>query len=149
MVVNGTSYAALGWRPITLTKSCKNFPQIGPKIDQRPVSEAKSEPEPKVEPEAISEPEPTVKLEPSSETESKAESEPRSEPEPESTSEPEPTTIESVTVQNSKYRKSLYTRSAAGPAPLMLTAQPVADVVETSVSFHVSKKQSKYFQFDA
>lgn len=30
LVVNGTSYAALGWRPRGLTKSCKNFPQIGP-----------------------------------------------------------------------------------------------------------------------
>lgn len=30
MVVKGTGYAALGWRPKGLTKSCKNFPQIGP-----------------------------------------------------------------------------------------------------------------------
>lgn len=32
MVVNGTSYAALGWRPRSLTAKCRNFPQIGKKI---------------------------------------------------------------------------------------------------------------------
>lgn len=29
MQVNGTSWVGLGWRPRTLTASCKNFPAIG------------------------------------------------------------------------------------------------------------------------
>lgn len=57
LVVNGTSYAALGWRPLGLTKSCKNFPQLGPATSKTP----KAEPEPKSEPEP--EPEPTTTTE--------------------------------------------------------------------------------------
>lgn len=29
MQVNGTSWVGLGWRPRTLTATCKNFPAIG------------------------------------------------------------------------------------------------------------------------
>jgi len=28
MVINGTSYGALGWRPAGMDKSCKQFPEI-------------------------------------------------------------------------------------------------------------------------
>lgn len=59
LVVNGTSYAALGWRPLGLTKSCKNFPQLGPAVSKAP----KTEPEPKSEPEPDSSPEPTTTTE--------------------------------------------------------------------------------------
>lgn len=30
MVVNGTSYTAIGWRPESLTSSCKSFPNLLP-----------------------------------------------------------------------------------------------------------------------
>lgn len=135
MVVNGTSYAALGWRPRSLTKSCKNFPQIGPVAS--PSSESAS-PEPKGEPK--SEPEPNSEPEPSSEPEPKSEPEPTSEPEP--SSEPEPTAEPGKTPDESaNSRKSLYSRRSASPTPLIQTAPPQADVVETSISFKVSKKQ--------
>lgn len=40
MVVNGTSWVGLGWRPRKLTASCKNFPLI------RDFGEPAAEPEP-------------------------------------------------------------------------------------------------------
>lgn len=174
MVINGTSYAALGWRPTSLTKSCKNFPQIGPKIiapsfitkpeptlEVESTREPKSEPEPASEPEPTSEPEPSSEAEPTSEPESttlpesktepeiKSEPEPKSKPEPNSESKsivsstPEPTIFETTAIQDNKYRKSLYTRSAVGPESLAKNSQPAGEIVETSVSYHVSKKQSE------
>lgn len=40
MVVNGTSWVGLGWRPRKLTASCRNFPVI------RDFGDATAEPEP-------------------------------------------------------------------------------------------------------
>lgn len=40
MVVNGTSWVGLGWRPRQLTASCRNFPVI------RDLGKATAEPEP-------------------------------------------------------------------------------------------------------
>lgn len=152
MVVNGTSYAAVGWRPRSLTSSCKNFPQIGPKatdIDSAAQAEPKSklepktepEPEPKSEPtaEPTSVPEPEPKSQPEPKPKSEPEPEPKSEPEPEPTSEPEPTTTAEPTTQRprSKYRKSLYSRRSASTT----TSAPLdGDIVETSVSYQVSKR---------
>ncbi|XP_030757105.1 uncharacterized protein LOC115882976 isoform X4 [Sitophilus oryzae] len=114
MVVNGTSYAALGWRPRSLTKSCKNFPQIGPvEVVTTTPSTTQPEPEPKSEPEPSSEP--TTEYEP--------------------TSEPEPNAVETE-------RKSTYNRrSALLPSPA-LPYQDV-DKVETSVSYKVSSSQGR------
>ncbi|KAL0811066.1 hypothetical protein ABMA28_010340 [Loxostege sticticalis] len=108
MMVNGTSYAGLGWRPSGLTKQCKNFPVLGPSIDEKqstPKPEPLPEPEPKAEPEPAPEPKAEPAPEPSAEP--KAEPEPKPEPkavpeasaepaaeptaEPEPSSEPEPT----------------------------------------------------------
>lgn len=151
MVVNGTSYAAIGWRPRSLKSSCKNFPQIGPKApttDSGAQAEPKSEPEPNSEPEPRSEPvaeptsvpEPEPKSEPEPEPKSEPEPEPKSEPEPEPTSEPEPTTTAEPTTfrpRNKYSRKSLYSRRSA----LSTTNAPLdGDVVETSVSYQVSKR---------
>lgn len=107
MVVNGTTWVGLGWRPRQLTAKCKNFPIIRefgepealasvpvpegePKSE--PASEPKSEPssEPKSEPssEPTSEPSSEPKSEPSSEPESEPTSEPKSEPTSEPRSEP-------------------------------------------------------------
>lgn len=100
--VNGTSWVGFGWRPISLTKECKNFPLIkdieeltksvqgSTSIDPVPSSEPepKAKPEPKSEPEPSSEPEPKSEPEPSSEPEPKSEPEPTSEPEPKSEAEP-------------------------------------------------------------
>lgn len=69
MVVNGTSWAGLGWRPRQLTASCRNFPAI------REFGQAEPEPEPSVEPEPSAEPEPNAEPEPTSEP-SAAEPEP-------------------------------------------------------------------------
>ncbi|KAL0811063.1 hypothetical protein ABMA28_010340 [Loxostege sticticalis] len=102
MMVNGTSYAGLGWRPSGLTKQCKNFPVLGPSIDEKqplPEPEPKAEPEPAPEPKAEPAPEPSAepKAEPEPKPEPKAvpeaSAEPAAEPtaEPEPSSEPEPT----------------------------------------------------------
>ncbi|XP_050356652.1 uncharacterized protein LOC126777614 isoform X5 [Nymphalis io] len=95
MIVNGTSYAALGWRPKGLKKECKNFPVLGPPVDTPstpapeplPEPEPKSEPEPSPEPKAEPEPTPEPKSEPEPSPEPKSEPEPSPEPK----SEPEPT----------------------------------------------------------
>ncbi|CAK1547848.1 unnamed protein product [Leptosia nina] len=97
MMVNGTSYAAIGWRPKGLKKECKNFPVLGsaPETQSEPLPkpEPKAEPEPKSEPEPSpepkSEPEPTP--EPKSEPEPSREPKTQPEPTPEPKSEPEPT----------------------------------------------------------
>ncbi|KAM3958019.1 LOW QUALITY PROTEIN: DOMON-like domain-containing protein nahoda [Aphomia sociella] len=112
MMVNGTTYAAVGWRPSGLTKECKNFPVLGPSTDDKPSTpkpeplpepepkaepepapEPKSEPEPTPEPKAEPEPTPEPKSEPEPTPEPKSELEPKAEPtaEPEPSSEPEPT----------------------------------------------------------
>ncbi|KAH0998429.1 hypothetical protein HUJ05_006825, partial [Dendroctonus ponderosae] len=105
LVVNGTSYAALGWRPRGLTKSCKNFPQIGPVGQAEPSAEA--------EPKSVPEPA----------------SEPASEPEPEPASEPEPTTTEK------QKKSTFSRRSAAVPAsPIYHDVDKVETSVSFQVS---------------
>ncbi|XP_045519064.1 uncharacterized protein LOC123710853 isoform X1 [Pieris brassicae] len=81
MIVNGTSYAAVGWRPQGLKKECKNFPVLGSPPETQ--SEPLPKPEPKSEPAPKSEPEPSP--------EPKSEPQPEPEPSPEPSSEPEPT----------------------------------------------------------
>lgn len=136
MVVNGTSYAALGWRPRSLTKSCKNFPLIGdpPSTTKVGVKEEGTA-EPTSEPEPSSEPAPEPKQEPTAE--------PNSEPEPST----EPESILSTPEPVTTTRKSLYSRRSAYPTPVVQTAHPQADVVETSVSYQVSKKQGMSFSW--
>ncbi|XP_063547192.1 uncharacterized protein LOC134754755 isoform X4 [Cydia strobilella] len=93
MIVNGTSYAGIGWRPSGLTKECKNFPVIGAPLADK-TSTPKPEPLPKPEPEAepAASPEPSPEPEPSAEPKAEPEptAEPKAEPAPEPTSEPEP-----------------------------------------------------------
>ncbi|CAK1589864.1 unnamed protein product [Parnassius mnemosyne] len=89
MIVNGTSYAGIGWRPRGLTKQCKNFPVLGPPPDQS-TSTQKPEPLPEPEPKAELDKSPEPKSEPESTAEPNAETAPKAEPEPEPTSEPEP-----------------------------------------------------------
>ena len=133
MVVNGTSWVGLGWRPRKTTKECQNFPAIGPQTatgsTSVPEPEPKSEPEPNAEPEPKSEPEPTS--EPNAEPEPKSEPEPTSEPsaEPEPTSEPKSEPEPSVISSKSK--------RVAGAHADETTAK--SDItVATSVSYRVS-----------
>ena len=73
--LNGTSYAAVGWRPKGLTASCKKFPVLA---DQEPVARSldlKNYPKSKSE---------GSDAEPEAEPESEPEAEPESEPEAES-----------------------------------------------------------------
>ncbi|XP_073961160.1 uncharacterized protein isoform X2 [Choristoneura fumiferana] len=93
MIVNGTSYAAIGWRPSGLTKECKNFPVLGPPLADKtstPNPEPLPVPEPKSEPNTAPEPSPEPKSEPEPSAEPKAEPEPSAEPkaEPEPSAEP-------------------------------------------------------------
>ena len=60
MVVNGTSWIGVGWRPSDLTPACRSFPEIQerPKGEPLPRPEPKSEPEPEPKSEPEPEPEP-------------------------------------------------------------------------------------------
>ncbi|XP_049881200.1 uncharacterized protein LOC126377502 isoform X3 [Pectinophora gossypiella] len=97
MIVNGTSYAGIGWRPSGLNKQCKNFPVLGPPQEEKgntpkpeplPEPEPKAEPEPEPSPEPKSEPKPTP--EPKPEPKPEPSPEPAAEPKPEPAPEPEP-----------------------------------------------------------
>lgn len=74
MVVNGTSWAGLGWRPRQLNATCRNFPAI------HEFGHVEAQPEPAAEPE----PEPQAEAEPVAEPTSEPTAEPTSEPEPKS-----------------------------------------------------------------
>ncbi|GLV40155.1 nahoda [Carabus blaptoides fortunei] len=141
MIVNGTSYVGLGWRPRNLTSSCKNFPLIGNPVDT-------SENATNAEPNATSEPnstvDPNAKAEPTSEPVSEPSSKPVSEhslkpenlPTAEPNAEPEPTTLSPEVTG-----KSLYARSAA---PTSITTSTYREeAIETSVSYKVSTKQGR------
>ena len=95
--LNGTSYAAVGWRPKGLTASCKKFPVLA---DQEPVARSLD-----------------LKNYPKTEgDDSKAEPEPETEPEPEPESEPEPETAAQVQPREAKSlkKKRMSTRTDVG-----------------------------------
>ena len=123
MVVKGTSYAAIGWRPRSLTPECKNFPEIIDKND-------------KVKQDVI-----TVSSEPTAEGEPKSEPEPKGSPEP--TSEPEPTTTTTTTAKSAfrnrfkPRQKSVSSRAAKVDPPNK------EEAVETSVSYRVTASRGK------
>lgn len=115
MVVNSTSYVALGWRPKVLTKSCKNFPSIGSKYTAANLSSIiqlndtntldfhdESESEPK--------PENVQKSKTESEPENEVKNDPKSEPKNEPKSEPDTSTILVLEETTTKYKQSLYTK---------------------------------------
>ncbi|CAH0598382.1 unnamed protein product [Chrysodeixis includens] len=102
MMVNGTSYAGVGWRPNGITKQCKNFPVLGPAINEKdhtpkteplPAPEPKAEPEPSPEPKSEPEPSPEPKSEPEPKPEPKSEPEPSPEPKSEPEPSPEPSAV--------------------------------------------------------
>lgn len=114
MVVNGTSWVGVGWRPSDLTPTCRAFPDI----QEKPRGEPLPQPEPKAEPEPESEPK----------------AEPKPEPEPEPKPEPETGTEKSGTKR----------RSAKAHDIAALASTPRSDLgvtVETSVTYRVSTKQ--------
>lgn len=131
MVVNGSSYAALGWRPRGLTPACRNFPEIvetrGKNTAAKQTAELIAEPEPSSEPEPKGEPEPT------------SEPEPKSEPEPEPSSEPEPTTTLKPNFRQWKLRQ----KSVSSRAAKSSEAPKREDSIETSVSYRVSASRGK------
>ncbi|XP_013138418.1 PREDICTED: proteoglycan 4-like isoform X2 [Papilio polytes] len=165
MMVNGTSYAGIGWRPRGLTKQCKNFPVLGPPPDQttstqkpeplpepEPKSEPgssaepKSEPEPSPEPKSEPEPSPEPKSEPEPSPEPKSLLEPTDEPKAEPTSvpkaEPEPTSKPEPepTVENDNRNKRV--------AMLFLDGMDIKNLgenvtVTTSVSYQVSSSKGR------
>ncbi|KAK4296451.1 hypothetical protein Pmani_031050 [Petrolisthes manimaculis] len=87
LVSNGTSYAAVGWRPQGTTKECKKFPYIKGEVSE---AWAKGNTPPEAEPAAEGEPEPEAEGEP--EPHAEGESEPHAEGEPE----PEPNAGQSI-----------------------------------------------------
>lgn len=129
MVVNGTSYVGLGWRPRHLTASCRNFPYLedpenkdGKQNTETVIGRPEPHPEHSGKPEPTTEPEPTSKSEPSSEPE------PKVEPEPGHT-------------EKAKHNKVVSSRETKN-----YNSSPATDTdvtVETSVSFRVSSSQGK------
>ncbi|XP_075986210.1 DOMON-like domain-containing protein nahoda isoform X2 [Anticarsia gemmatalis] len=134
MMVNGTSYAAVGWRPSGLTKQCKHFPVLGPPIGEKPST---PKPEPLPEPEPKAEPEPSAEPEP----------EPSPEPKPEPTAEPEPVaeptaepTPEPTKPENDNRNKRVAMHSLDG-----FDFKNLGDdvTVKTSVSYQVSRSKGR------
>ncbi|XP_078043273.1 DOMON-like domain-containing protein nahoda isoform X2 [Augochlora pura] len=114
MVVNGTSWVGVGWRPNDLTPACRAFPEI----QEKPKGEPLPQPEPKSEPEP--------------------ESEPKAEPKPEPEPEPEP---EAGPERSGAKRRSA---KAHDLTSLAATPRSDADVtVQTSVTYRVSTKQGR------
>ncbi|XP_047998582.1 uncharacterized protein LOC125235942 isoform X4 [Leguminivora glycinivorella] len=152
MVVNGTSYAGIGWRPSGLTKECKNFPVIGtPLVDKtstpkpeplpkpEPEAEPSASPEPSPEPKSEPEPTPEPKAEPEPSPEPKAEPEPSAEPEPEPTSEPEPeATTKLSEYDNRNKRVAMHSLDGIDFKNLGNDVQ-----VKTSVSYKVSSSKGR------
>jgi outer membrane biosynthesis protein TonB len=143
MVVNGTSYVGLGWRPRHLTASCRNFPYLedsaskdGKQETETAVGkpEPESHPEPSGKPEPTSEPEPISKPELTSEPEPSSEPEPNSEPQPKVEPEPRP-------AEKSSHSKVVSSRETKNYNSTSDTDKDVT--VETSVSFRVSSSQGK------
>ncbi|KAK3860027.1 hypothetical protein Pcinc_033899 [Petrolisthes cinctipes] len=80
IVSNGTSYAAVGWRPQGTTKECKKFPYIKGEVSE---AWAKGNTPPEAEPAAEGEPEPEAEGEPEPHAEGEPEPHAEGEPEPE------------------------------------------------------------------
>ncbi|XP_046744465.1 uncharacterized protein LOC124410271 isoform X6 [Diprion similis] len=142
MVVNGTSWVGLGWRPKSLNPNCKAFPELSdPPGEPLPKPEPKSEPEPA--PEGVAEPTSgSGKAEPEPHAESKAEpiSEPKSEPVSSAEPSPEPGAEPTPEPEAEPSKSGAKRRSpkAYGAAP------PDSDVtVRTSVTYQVSSKQGR------
>ncbi|XP_015589186.1 uncharacterized protein LOC107264912 isoform X5 [Cephus cinctus] len=115
IVVNGTSWVGVGWRPSTLTAACRSFPVI-----RDPPSEPLPQPEPKSEPE----PEP------------ESHHAPASEPEPEPAASVAGTTLESDRTKSAAKRRSPAMETDVIPADMGVT-------VQTSVTYRVSTKQGR------
>jgi outer membrane biosynthesis protein TonB len=137
MVVNGTTWAGLGWRSRKLTASCKNFPVIReygqPEEPATPAAEPAAEPavEPTAEPAA----EPSAEPEPHPETEPSSEPEPSKEPaaEPKPASEPSPSS-EPASQKSKRKVKSLVHDESTSKQGI---------TVATSVSYQVSAKTGR------
>lgn len=150
MVVNGTSWVALGWRPRKLTAECRKFPllqDIGTAAEPASEPEPSSKPEPEpssTEPNAsTAEPEPssaepTTKPEPASSAEPSASAaEPKSEPTSEPSSEP-------ISKAEPLAQKSPKDAAASGSSKTKRVASPDIPsskdeyTVSTSVTYKVS-----------
>ncbi|XP_069356051.1 uncharacterized protein [Maniola hyperantus] len=153
MMVNGTSYAAVGWRPKGLKKECKNFPVLGPPINtpSTPAPEPLPEPEPKSEPESApepkAEPEPTPepKAEPQPTPEPKAEPEPtpgpKAEPEPTPEPKPEPTNPPDDNMTENDNRNKRVAMHTLDGIDFKNLGNDVS--VKTSVSYKVSSSKGR------
>lgn len=163
MVVNGTSWVGIGWRPTSLTPACRAFPELHDPTSAEPLPI----PEPKSEP--ISEPEPETKPkrkesdDPSPEPEPEAAGsslEPTSRQvtsskkhDPESSAEPEPGQRGKIDSEASSepFRTSGAKRRSAKPNfdSSAVTQRIDTDVtVQTSVTYQVSAKQGKSSTFN-
>jgi hypothetical protein len=129
MVVNGTTWAGLGWRSRKLTADCKNFPIIREYGQTEEVSVPAAEPaaEPTAEPTA--EPAPEPETEPNAEPEPTKE--PAAEPNPNPSAEPGP-----VVSSQKRKRKAKATTVDESTSKQGIT-------VSTSVSYKVSAKSGR------
>lgn len=149
MVVNGTSWVGVGWRPTSLTPACRAFPDIQDRADSEPLPrpEPKAEPTPEVTSRRSDAKEPRPEPEPEAagsapEPASRQSSRKRPgsadpEPEPEGSAKPEPEP------KSEPFRSSGTKRRSAKPdADSSVTERIGTDVtVQTSVTYQVSAKQ--------
>lgn len=147
MIVNGTSWVGLGWRPRQLTAKCRNFPVIlengaaasAESVVPEPTHEPKSEPEPSGEPtDPKSVPEPPSAAEPPS-------SEPPSAAEPPSSEPPsaaEPPSAEPPSAEPTSEPKS-EPKNKSKRANEQVFKDKDGVTVSTSVSYQVSSKAGR------
>lgn len=156
MVVNGTSWVALGWRPRKLTAECRKFPLLQ---DIGAAAEPASEPEPASSPEPSSKPEPepsSAEPNPSTAEPEPSSAEPTTKPEPASSAEPsasvaepksEPTSepsSEPISKAEPLAQKSPKDAAASGSSKTKRVASPDIPsskdeyTVSTSVTYKVS-----------
>ncbi|XP_063986455.1 uncharacterized protein LOC135167306 isoform X2 [Diachasmimorpha longicaudata] len=138
MVVNGTSWVGVGWRPTSLTPACRAFPEIHSKNDN-------AEPLPRPEP----------KSEPTTRSNGAKANQPTAEPEPEASS-PKNVRKQQAKLRNSSGEaesepepsaeptRSGAKRRSARPHDIGVTPRIDTDVtVQTSVTYRVSTKQGR------
>ncbi|XP_011304323.1 uncharacterized protein [Fopius arisanus] len=138
IVVNGTSWVGVGWRPSSLTPECRAFPEIHGKSEE---AEPLPRPEPKSEPtarfNAAKANQPSVDPEPEATAPKNGRKHPPKlgNPSGEADSEPEPSAEPS---------RSGAKRRSAKPHDLGVTPRIDTDVtVQTSVTYRVSTKQGR------
>lgn len=140
VVVNGTSWVGLGWRPRQLTAKCRNFPYIEGGEDEKKANlKAPLGPRPEPHPEGAAEPHPEGAAEPHPEGSAEPHAEGTAEPHPEGAAEPHPEGHAEPASETSPEPKS---ESSAEPSS-EVTAEPASEVTAEPASEETAEPASE------